>query len=33
VCRNLELSRMESTLRRQTLLVAALIAPLRRFDT
>jgi hypothetical protein len=32
-CRDLESSRMDSTLRRHTLLVAAILAPLRRFDT
>jgi hypothetical protein len=31
--RDLESSRMDSTLRRHTLLVAAILAPLRRFDT
>src|ERR1700676_2940143 len=32
-CRDLESSRMDSTLRRHTLLVAAILAPLRHFDT
>jgi hypothetical protein len=32
-CRDFESSRMDSTLRRHTLLVAAILAPLRHFDT
>jgi hypothetical protein len=32
-CPDLESSRLDSTLRRHTLLVAAILAPLRHFDT